>query len=790
MFFYNLYIYRYIMDDEKIVKKKTINLLSNGRLFPTYIMKNFKNFILPKNEENTEDPCQLSSDKTEIQKYQSFISKYMDYASNNNSLLMYHDVGTGKTASAVFFMNMMFNSNPDLNIFILIKAGLHNVWENELNKWLDKNGKEQKMDNIHFINFDSPFSATAFDKIKKETDSSRKNVYIIDECQLFISRVLSNMRSGKYTSLKIYDTILNEKRENNSTKIICMSATPSVNEPFELALLFNLLRPDIFPTQEQLFTKYFIDNSTGVNVLNYRMKNLFQRRIIGLVSYYKPQGQNGSYALKTVIHEDVMMSEYQTEKYKFFEKIEYEMNKHNKATKSTKSSSYRTYVRQASNFVFPDINQTVNSDNRPRPSKFKINDKELAKLIEGTEKNITTNENAYMEMLLLFEKTLEEYMDEIYEKDLKTNKNIKTDIESFKKYEKFEDYVKNEKNKSNLMKEMIRCSCKYSCAIFNMYKTKGPIIFYMNYIVLEGIHIFKIYLNFFGFKNYLDKKSTDFHRYAQFTGEASKEERKEAIKLEQLEDNNYGKHIKIIFFSSAGAEGISMYHIRQVHILEPFWNEARIEQVIGRGIRFCSHKYLPMDERQVDVYRYRTIKNNIETTRDIVNKEVKITTKIIEDDYLLKTVDYDIEKVSRNKNNVLQSFYDAMKEMAVDCELFKNQNMANKKYTCFKFNESALFDKNIGPAYKESIEEDMKINNGLNSTNSISIKIKVIKIKGIIEGQTEYQDYWYNPEPEHNTVYDFELHYVVGKVKRDVDGIPEKLDINTYIIEAIEIPII
>ena len=778
------------MDEENIIQKKKINLLSNGRLFPTYIMKNYKNFILPKNEEMVGDPCELTIDRTEVPKYQSFVSKYMDYASNNNSLLMFHDVGTGKTASAIFFLNMMFNSNPDLNIFILIKAGLHTVWENELNKWLEKKNKDQRMNNIKFINFDSPISSLTFDNIKKETDTSRKSVYIIDECQLFISRVLGNMRSGKYTSLKIYETILNEKRENNFTKIICMSATPSVNEPFELALLFNLLRPGIFPNQENLFNKYFIDNSTGVSVLNYKMKNLFQRRVIGLISYYKPQGQNGSYALKTVIHQNAMMSEYQTEKYKFFEKIEYEMNKKGRATKNSKSSSYRTYVRQASNFVFPDINETVNSDNRPRPSKFKINDKELAKLMEGKEKDITTNENAYMEMLLLFEKTFEEYMDKIYEKDLKTNKNIKTDIETFKNYENFEDYVNNEKNKSNLMKEMIRCSCKYSCAIFNMYKSKGPVIIYMNYIVLEGIHVFKIYLKYFGFKNYLDKNSTDFHRYAQFTGEASKEERREAIIQEQLEENKYGKNIKIIFFSSAGAEGISMFHIRQVHILEPFWNEARIEQVIGRAIRYCSHKYLPMDEREVDVYRYRSIKNNVETTREIVNKEVKMNTKIIEDDYILKTVDYDIERVARNKNNVLQSFYDAMKEMAVDCELFKNQNMSNKKYSCFKFTETSLFDKNVGPAYKESIEEDMKINNGLNSTNSISIKKKVIKIKGVIDGQEKFDYYWYNPEPEHNTVYDFELHYVVGKVKRDVDGIPEKLDTNTYIIEAIEIPVI
>jgi hypothetical protein len=776
------------MDDETIIKKKTINLLSNGRLFPTYIMKNFKNFILPSNEENLSDPCEINTNKEELQKYQLFISKYMDYASNNNSLLMYHDVGTGKTRSSILFLNMMFNSNPDLNIFILIKAGLHGTWISELNKWLSKQNKDQRMDNIHFINFDSPYSASQFDKIKKETDVSRKSVYIIDECQKFIGRVLGNIRSGKYTSLKIYDAILNEKKENDSTKIICMSATPSINEPFELALLFNLLRPDIFPNQENLFTKYFIDRSTGVEILNYRMKNLFQRRIIGLVSFYKPQGQNGSYALKTVIHEDVMMSEYQTEKYKYFEKIEYDMNKRSKGNKSSKSSSYRTYVRQASNFVFPDINQKVNSDNRPRPSKFKINDKELSKLMEGKKKEFTTKEDAYLETLTLFEKTFEEYMDDIYEKDLKTNKNINTDIESFKKYENFEDYNIKEKNKSNLMKEMIKCSGKYSCAIFNMYKTKGPVIIYMNYIVLEGIHILKIYLKFFGFKHYLDKSSKNFLRYAEFTGEASKKEKSESNKLEVSEENKYGELIKIIFFSSAGAEGISMYHIRQVHIMEPFWNEARIEQVIGRGIRFCSHKYLPLDERFVDVYRYRTIKNNVETTREIVNKEVKMTTKIIEDDFLLKTVDYDMEKISRNKYNVLQSFYDAMKEVAVDCELFKNQNMGNKSYPCFKFNESSLFDKNVGPAYKESIEEDIKINNGSNSTNSITMKKKVIKIKGIIDGKDESRDYWYNPEPEHNTVYDYELHYVVGKVKHDENGIPEKIDTNTYIIDAIEIP--
>lgn len=33
----------------------------------------------------------------------------------------------------------------------------------------------------------------------------------------------------------------------------------------------------------------------------------------------------------------------------------------------------------------------------------------------------------------------------------------------------------------------------------------------------------------------------------------------------------------IIMISSAGAEGINLLNTRQVHIMEPHWNEVRIE---------------------------------------------------------------------------------------------------------------------------------------------------------------------------------------------------------------------
>ena len=45
---------------------------------------------------------------------------------------------------------------------------------------------------------------------------------------------------------------------------------------------------------------------------------------------------------------------------------------------------------------------------------------------------------------------------------------------------------------------------------------------------------------------------------------------------------------------------------------------------------------------------------------------------------------------------------EAMKEAAVDCELFKNHNMMIK-INCFKFNEQSLFEENVGPAYNNMI---------------------------------------------------------------------------------------
>ena len=69
------------------------------------------------------------------------------------------------------------------------------------------------------------------------------------------------------------------------------------------------------------------------------------------------------------------------------------------------------------------------------------------------------------------------------------------------------------------------------------------------------------------------------------------------IKAAVKENNKNGEIIKVIIISRAGAEGIDFKYIRQIHLMEPWYNLNRIEQILGRGVRTCSHIKLPFEKR-------------------------------------------------------------------------------------------------------------------------------------------------------------------------------------------------
>ena len=75
--------------------------------------------------------------------------------------------------------------------------------------------------------------------------------------------------------------------------------------------------------------------------------------------------------------------------------------------------------------------------------------------------------------------------------------------------------------------------------------------------------------------------------------------------LQKISTNNmYGEIIKLIMITASGAEGISLKNVRWVHLTDPYWHLVRLEQVIGRARRICSHKDLPDELQTVKVFLY------------------------------------------------------------------------------------------------------------------------------------------------------------------------------------------
>jgi superfamily II DNA or RNA helicase len=711
--------------------------------------------------------------KKELRKYQDFLGKYLDYKSPYRDILIYHGLGSGKTRSSINIYNMLYNYSPDWNVYILLKATLkESTWIGELERWLQKEEKEFRKSNIKFISYYAPNADKMFLEAVKNSDAAKKSMYIIDESHNFINNVYTNISSKQgRRALTIYEHIIQDKKDNDNVRVILISGSPAINIPYELGLMFNLLRPDIFPKSETQFNQTYV--STNVYpMINPATKNNFQRRILGLVSHYV--GATPEYFAKKVVHYvDVPMSEYQDLIYTHYEKIE---EKIARKMKSSSSGNYKAYTRQSCNFVFPVMRQGLTGETRPRPRDFKLKESEIEAITKRVEKQKYYKADVYLKKVELFVNSFDEYLENKLKNDINNKYTLIEDISQFRKIYNnkytvvdYTNFINDKNKKSELLMALHSASAKMTFMIFNIMNSPGPVLVYSNYVVMEGLQIFKIYLKYLGFTKYVSHdKGTNGYRYMEYHGGIDTKERKRTLEIFNKKENKIGDIAKIIMISPAGAEGISLNNTRQVHIMEPYWHEVRITQMIGRAIRQCSHSDLPMDQRVVEVFRYKSVRG--------LNKKW--------------TTDQFIEDSARSKEGLIQSFLDAMKEAAVDCMLNKAHNNLVNKYRCFQFEEKSLFDNQIGPAYKVDLYDDLKINNGLNSQNSSVKRIKIVKIKAVIQLKPDEntdtdkyskpEDYWYSADS--HTVYDIDLQFPLGKVGLDIDNLPLKLDNDTYII--------
>jgi hypothetical protein len=139
----------------------------------------------------------------------------------------------------------------------------------------------------------------------------------------------------------------------------------------------------------------------------------------------------------------------------------------------------------------------------------------------------------------------------------------------------------------------------------------------------------------------------------------------------------HGEICKVIGITGAGAEGISLRNVRQVHIMEPYWNMVRIEQVKGRAVRICSHMDLPVEERKVEIYTYvsRFSAEQLEAVGeggipgDIRMTDADTRTEGGRQISHIYTSDEGVFNVALRKEQITQSLLKLMKEVAVDCQI-------------------------------------------------------------------------------------------------------------------------
>jgi len=72
-------------------------------------------------------------------------------------------------------------------------------------------------------------------------------------------------------------------------------------------------------------------------------------------------------------------------------------------------------------------------------------------------------------------------------------------------------------------------------------------------------------------------------------------------------ENRAGGRIKVVLITPVAGEGISFRNVREVHILDPWYHLNRLDQVIGRAIRKCSHVGLPIDKRNVTIFLHTAV---------------------------------------------------------------------------------------------------------------------------------------------------------------------------------------
>jgi hypothetical protein len=241
------------------------------------------------------------------------------------------------------------------------------------------------------------------------------------------------------------------------------------------------------------------------------------------------------------------------------------------------------------------------------------------------------------------------------------------------------EYKQNELNGMFKYENIGNYSSKIKAILDCILESKGIVLIYSQYIY-GGILPMALALEELGFKRYgdaanslLKDKPTPLNiynlkndpgytgknkqaNYSIISGDINLSTNNNA-EIDALTINNSeGERVKVVLISQAGTEGIDLKNLRQVHVIEPWYNLNRIEQIIGRARRNCSHIELPLEERNVTLFLHCSYLKDPE----------------------VETIDRMIYRFAEKKSVKIGRVSRILKSVSVDCLLNQGQqNFAN-----------------------------------------------------------------------------------------------------------------
>jgi superfamily II DNA or RNA helicase len=460
------------------------------------------------------------------------------------------------------------------------------------------------------------------------------------------------------TNNDTYTSLFKVLSNSYNYRLVLLTATPIYDNPkeiFELSNLLNINEPKLqLPTRDKLFegkepflikekSEYINTSALKGGIIKITDKGLtaLKTSLYGKVSYLKANTETNPSS--SIIGQPLIENQIGTTNIVYCEMSKYQ---------------YKIYL----NALKTDLN---------KDSKFDIS---------SAIQNIESEENTLENEIISKTNSLYKNTSDASTMSYPNSEYGKTGfLNIFNK--SGTSYSLKKEFKNVLTTDLQQYSNKLYTLLQNINKsTSGNIFIYSNYVSYGGTSLIKQLLLANGFVEFSSK--SNFKEYKSFIvfDESTNIIRREKFKnIFNSEDNKDGKFIRIIIGSPIISEGITLKGVRQVHILEPYWNMSKINQIIGRAIRNYSHHFLEPSDRTVEIYKYVSVYKSsnekldtkklenffIDLEKYILCEEKDRSNKIIE--RLLKTLSFDCvfnytrNKITDNQSNTPECDY-------TDCE--------------------------------------------------------------------------------------------------------------------------